>query len=110
VYDTDTIPPVVSILSPQPGIYINNQQISVLRVIPFSLVAGPLTVHITSSDNQSNISVMRVIINGILSETSKYHDLLFPWPEEDRGVCTILVEAEDLAGNVATDARTVIKL
>ena len=108
VYDTDTIPPVVSILSPQPGIYINNQQIPFLRFISFSLVAGPLTVHIFSHDNQSNISVMRVTINGILFETSECPDLSFPWPEEDLGVYVISVEAEDLAGNVATDARTVV--
>ncbi len=110
IYNTDTIPPCIFIHSPQQGIYVQNQLLPFLQGLPFSLVFGPITVHIVSSDNESNISHIRVTIDGILSETMSCHEFVLEWPEEKRGVYSIYVEAEDLAGNTATDDIRVVKL
>jgi len=110
IYDIDIIPPVVSIVSPRYGIYVQNKLVPSSVFFPFCLVFGPITIIAQSSDIGSEISKMTLTIDDVLSQTYNDADIYYHWINESNGKYTIIVTAEDIAGNTATDELQIIRL
>lgn len=111
IYDADNTPPVVSILSPINGLYLQNNLVQASTFLPFCLVFGPITFSIQSSDIGSEISKMTLTIEGIKEQNvTNNTNLVYEWTDEITGTFRVIATAEDIAGNIASEEMEIIRL
>lgn len=91
---SDTIPPVVAILSPKNG----------------TTIWKKVTIQAKASDNVG-ISKMELYIDGVMTLTKNSNSITWSWNTANvpKGQHTISVKAYDVAGNVGTKSITVNK-
>jgi PKD repeat protein len=105
IIKVDTTPPYGTITRPlAKSLYLGNR-----KVLPFpiTLLIGSINVTVDASDNDSGVNSVKFYLNGVLKSTDTTPPYNWVWSERAFGRYTIFVEAFDVAGNSATDERTV---
>ena len=103
-FKKDDIPPEVTIISPDYGIYIFNRKLGGF-IFPF--VFNQITVEVEASDKDSGMEKVEIYIDGELvsSDNEAPYDYLFE--ESSKKFHTIEVIGYDNAGNTNTDSISV---
>jgi nitrous oxidase accessory protein len=107
VYNQDTTPPFVSIISPETGIYVFDKMICPIPR-PLSLIVGNFFIHVEAYDTHSAIKEIQIKIDDIIFETFQSNEYIFNWPQSMSGLHIFEVEAIDIAGNSAKDKRYIL--
>jgi hypothetical protein len=99
----DTIPPIVEIITPiNNSIYIFNNLILTMNIIPLPVIVQMLTIEANASDNESGIDRVEFFVDGVLKGTDTSAPYSYDWREIISGKHTITVKAYDNAENSAT--------
>lgn len=108
IFETDDIPPEVTICSPRPGIQFKNRFLFNVG-IPFAIVIGDFDVFIESTDEGSGIENISILIDNevIASVPSELYS--FQWPM-GKGFHEMVVITRDLSGNQAEAVLNILSL
>jgi len=99
IYPEDKTSPIITIISPKPGLYVNNNHLFEIT-IPFVFAIGPLNIEIIVEDEETRITRLDVIIDDVkYSSTKEFY--FYYCIDTSIGFYPIQVEAEDFAGNYA---------
>lgn len=102
----DSTPPVVQIIQPKNGLYIQNRKILPL-LRPF--IFGYIKIESKALDDQSGVAYLELYIDGQLRGNFTGNSLVWNWFEMSFSIHFLKVIAYDNAGNSAVDAILVWK-
>jgi len=110
--DEDVVPPDVSILSPQNGLYIKNLQLFSKVLKQKTIILGDPTILIQASDARSGIQKVEIYIDDHVTPKATLYQPPYQWTWTERSLIkhqhVIIVVAYDNAGNAEAD-MTVVK-
>ena len=105
-YTNDTIPPIVKIIKPVNGLYINNKKFFSLFK-PF--IIGDIDIEVYAADHESGMDKVEFYIDDILQETIKSYQYIWTWDTNAFFKHTIKIVVYDNAGNSNSTELKVIK-
>jgi len=100
---TDTIPPVLQVLSPQNGLYIGGNRLFPGLFKHGTIIFGQITITAEAVDYQSGISNVSFYVDDMMNPKAKIKQPPYQWTWTQRSLLfhkhTIAVVAQDNAGN-----------
>lgn len=109
IFPPDNNEPVISFISPKPGIYFNNNHL-LNSPIPLVFAIGPLTITMTANDFETRITALTLRLNGEIIASTEELFLQYQWADGHLGFSTIIGEARDLAGNTGYQTIKILKI